>query len=46
MKIPKWLEELASFVCDTCISDVKGRMSGFSSRWSRPQDKARGEPGS
>jgi hypothetical protein len=42
MKTPKWLEDLATSVCEACISDIKGRMSGFSYRWSRPQDNAWG----
>ena len=29
-------------VCAACISDVKGRMSGFSYRWSKPEDNAWG----
>ena len=37
MNLPKWLDELAGSVCKVCVSDVKGRMSGFSTRWSRPQ---------
>ena len=36
MNPPKWLERLADSVCDACISDVKGRMSGFSDRWAKP----------
>ena len=42
MKNPKWLEELVDSVCEACISDVKGRMSGFSYRWSKPEDNAWG----
>ena len=38
MKHLKWLEELVGSVCDACVSDVKGRMSGFSYRWARPED--------
>ena len=42
MKSPKWLEEIIGSVCDACISDVTGRMSGFSYRWSRPEDNSWG----
>lgn len=38
MKLPKWLEELFDSVCETCVNDVKGRMSGFSCRWARPKE--------
>jgi hypothetical protein len=38
MKIPKWLDELLSSVCAACVCDVKGRMSGFSFRWSKPEE--------
>jgi hypothetical protein len=38
MKLPKWLEELAGTVCSACVSDAKGRMSGFSYRWAKPED--------
>jgi hypothetical protein len=36
MKPPEWLEELVGSVCEACVSDVKGRMSGFSYRWAQP----------
>jgi hypothetical protein len=42
MKQPKWLEQLAGQVCAACVSDVKGRMSGFSYRWARPRDNSWG----
>jgi len=42
VKSPKWLEDLMSSVCNACISDVKGRMSGFSYRWSKPEDNSWG----
>ncbi len=42
MKLPKWLKELVGAVCDACISDVKGRMSGFSFRLSKPEDNSWG----
>ena len=42
MKLPKWLEEIIGSLCDACISDVKGRMSGFSYRCSRPEDNSWG----
>src|SRR5438876_8367336 len=38
MHPPKWLEELLSSVCSACVSDVNGRMSGFSYRWAKPGD--------
>jgi hypothetical protein len=40
MKRPKWLEDLIGSVCDACVSDVKGRMSGLSYRWSKPDDNS------
>jgi hypothetical protein len=42
MKSPKWLEDLMSSIGNACISDVKGRMSGFSYRWSKPEDNSWG----
>ena len=42
MRCPKWLEEVIGSVCDACINDVKGRMSGFSSRLSKPEDNSWG----
>jgi hypothetical protein len=36
MNPPPWLHKLFSAVCQACVCDVKGRMSGFSLRWSRP----------
>jgi len=36
MKSPKWLAELDDSVCEACLGDVKGRMSGFSYRCSKP----------
>ena len=42
MKPPEWLEELVGSVCEACVSDVKGRMSGFSCRWSHPGDSSWG----
>jgi|SRR6516225_5963882 hypothetical protein len=38
MKLPKWIKELLDSVLEACISDVKGRRSGFSCRWARPQE--------
>src|SRR5262249_59891361 len=38
MNSPKWLHELVSCVCAACVSDVKGRRSGFSFRWSKPEE--------
>jgi hypothetical protein len=37
MKFPKWMKELLGSVCQACVSDMKGRMSGFSYRWARPE---------
>ena len=42
MKNPKWLEEVIGSVCDACISDVKGRMSGLSYSWSKPEHNSWG----
>jgi hypothetical protein len=42
MKLPKWLEQLRGSVCDACVSDAKGRMSGFSYRWAKPDDNSWG----
>jgi hypothetical protein len=36
MNPPKWLERLLGTVCNACVSDVKGRMTGFSYRWAKP----------
>jgi hypothetical protein len=42
MKPPKWLDELVGAVCTACVSDGKGRMSGFSYRWSKPDENSWG----
>ena len=42
MKSPKWLEKVIGCVCAACINDVKGRMSGLSYRWSKPEDNSWG----
>jgi hypothetical protein len=42
MNLPPWLEELLGSVCESCVSDVKGRMSGFSCRWAKPEDNSWG----
>src|SRR5262245_23035614 len=42
MKLPKWLEELLGSLFEACVNDVKGRMSGFSYRWSKPEDNGWG----
>ena len=42
MKLPHWLEDLLGTIFDGCVSDVKGRMSGFSYRWSKPDDNGWG----
>jgi hypothetical protein len=38
MKMPRRLEALLDAVCAACVSEVKGRMSGFSIRWAKPRD--------
>jgi hypothetical protein len=38
MAAPKWLDRLVNSVCESCINDTNGRLSGFSYRWSRPKD--------
>ena len=38
MNMPRWLEDLLDSVCEACVSDVKGRMSGLSCRWAKPDD--------
>jgi len=42
MDMPKRLEELLASVCGACVSDVKGRMSGFSCRWAKPENNSWG----
>jgi hypothetical protein len=42
MKSPKWLEKVIGCVGAACINDVKGRMSGLSYRWSKPEDNSWG----
>jgi hypothetical protein len=42
MTQPQWLEELLDAVCEACVNDVKGRLSGLSYRWSEPEDNAWG----
>ena len=42
MKLPNWLGELLGSLSEACVNDVKGRMSGFSYRWSRPEDNGWG----
>jgi hypothetical protein len=39
MKLPKWLEELLNSVCAVCISEGKGRLSGFSCRWANRAER-------
>jgi hypothetical protein len=36
MTPPDWLEALMHAVCRACVSEVRGRMSGFSFRWAEP----------
>src|ERR1700732_2454229 len=38
MNLPKWLQQLIGAIFEACVSQVKGRMSGFSYRWSKPDD--------
>ena len=38
MKLPRWLDELLGSICEACVSDVKGRMSEFSCRWTKPEE--------
>jgi hypothetical protein len=38
MSGPQWLEELLDSLCEACVNDVKGCLSGFSYRWSEPAD--------
>jgi hypothetical protein len=38
MRLPRWLEQLIAVVFHACVNPVKGRMSGFSYRWSKPDD--------
>src|SRR3954454_11841522 len=42
MKLPKWLGQLMGSVCEACVSDVKGRMRGFSHRGAEPKDNSWG----
>jgi len=42
MSGPPWLEELLDSLCEACVNDVNGRMSGFSYRWSEPADNGWG----
>ena len=42
MELPRWLEELSGSVCECCVDAVKGRMSGFSYRWSEPDENSWG----
>lgn len=32
----KWLDDLISSVSEACVNEAKGRMSGFSCRWAKP----------
>jgi hypothetical protein len=42
MKLPKWLAELLDSLCAACVSEEKGRLSGFSCRCAKPRDNAWG----
>jgi hypothetical protein len=42
MNLPDWLKGVLDSVCEACVSDVKGRMSGFSYRWAKPEDNSWG----
>ena len=43
MKTPKWVDQLLAALCDACVSDVNGRMSGLSCRYARPSENAWGD---
>jgi hypothetical protein len=38
MTMPDWLDELLGSVCEACVNEVKGRMSGLSCRWAEPEN--------
>ena len=38
MKLPRWLNDLLGSLFEACVNEVKGRMSGLSYRWARPED--------
>jgi hypothetical protein len=42
MRLPKWLEGVLGAACEASVNDVKGRMSGFSCRWAKPEDNTWG----
>jgi hypothetical protein len=42
MSLPTWLDKLLHSVCDACVNDVRGRMSGLSYRWGSPKDNSWG----
>jgi len=42
MTPPDWLDHLFDSVTEACVCDVKGRMSGFSYRWAKPQENGWG----
>ena len=42
MSAGRWPQELLDAVCEACVSDVRGRLSGFSFRWLKPEDNAWG----
>ncbi len=42
MELPKWLEDVLGCVCEACVDSVKGRMSGFTYRWSKPEENTWG----
>ena len=42
MKMPRWLAHVLDSVWEACVNDVKGRMSGISCRWAKPDDNSWG----
>jgi hypothetical protein len=36
MNAPRWMSELLGDIFEACVSDVNGRMSGFSYQWAKP----------
>jgi hypothetical protein len=43
MKPPRWISELFDDIFEACVSELKGRMSGFSYQWARPADNHWGD---
>lgn len=42
MSMPKWLKPLVESVGDSCVCEVRGRMTGFSIYWSKPSNNGWG----